>query len=280
MKLKLLSISFFTLLFVSCSSNDDTSNTPSDNGDSTPTTFMPMANGNYWTYDIENYQTNDPSNITPARDSLYISNDTVINSVTYKKLKAKNNVANGFFGSCLRNNGIKINGSKLVVSGTFNAPFPGLTNPISINLDQFIFFKENANQGDLLSSSSGSFTQNINGYDLNFEYTFKSVADGSIANFTSPNGDSYSNVKKSKIILNIKVTNTQTFGGIPVTITLLQPQDVIVSTQYYVGGKGMVYDDMLFSYTLSTLPTGLTLPIPQSMSLTQKEYLDTFLVNN
>lgn len=277
MKLKLLPIFLIATTLFSCSSSDDGGS--SDNGDSTPTNYMPLTINNYWTYDIQSYQTSDPTAVTPARDSLYISNDTIINTITYKKLKAKNNVANGFFGTCLRNNGIKINGSKLVVTGTFNAPFPGLTNPITINLDQFIFFKENAAQGEQLSSSSGSFTQNVSGYDLNFEYTFKSVADGSLATFTSPNGDSYTNVKKSKILLNLKVTNTQTLAGIPITVTILQPQDVIVSTQYYASGKGMVYDDMVFSYNLSSLPAGLTLPIPQSMSLTQREYLDTFVAN-
>jgi hypothetical protein len=278
MKLNLLSVFLFVFVLTSCSS-DDNGGGSTDNGDSIPTTYMPMVNGNYWTYDISNYQTSDPTTVTPARDSIYISNDTLINNVTHKKVKTLNDAANGFFASCLRNNGIKINGSSLVVSGSFNAPFPGLTTPLTINLNQFIFFKENAAQGTELSTSSGSFTQNVSGYDLLFEYTFKSTADGSIANFTSPNGDAYTNVKKSKITLNLKVTNTQTIAGIPITVTILQPQNVIVSTQYYVSNRGMVYDDMLFSYNLSTLPAGLSLPIPSSMSLTQKEYLDTFVVN-
>ena len=70
-----------SILFISCSSDD------SGTGSNFET---PLTIGNYWTYDVEGQ-----AGIT--RDSLYISNDTVIGSNTYKKFKTENNIIFGFW---------------------------------------------------------------------------------------------------------------------------------------------------------------------------------------
>jgi hypothetical protein len=265
MKTKLLLTSFFALiLFTSCSSSSD--NSGSDN--SPATTFLPLTNGNYWVYDVDNAG-------TINRDSLYISNDTVINTVTYKKMKTLT-TPTGFFSSTLRNNGVKIDGSKLEMTGNFSINF-GLTSPIELALTDFIFFKENAVTNDVLSTTSGTLSQTISGYPLTIDYTLKTVADGSLANFLS-DGTTYTDVKKTKVILNLKITTTQTISGITIPITVMNAQDVVTSTQYYSKNIGMVYANTLINYQLNSIP-GVTLPIPSSGTQTQEEYLSVYHLN-
>lgn len=265
MKTKLLLTSFFALiLFTSCSSSSD--NSGSDN--SPATTFLPLTNGNYWVYDVDNAG-------TINRDSLYISNDTVINTVTYKKMKTLT-TPTGFFSSTLRNNGVKIDGSKLEMTGNFSINF-GLTSPIELALTDFVFFKENAVTNDVLSTTSGTLSQTISGYPLTIDYTLKTVADGSLANFLS-DGTTYTDVKKTKVILNLKITTTQTISGITIPITVMNAQDVVTSTQYYSKNIGMVYANTLINYQLNSIP-GVTLPIPSSGTQTQEEFLSVYHLN-
>ena len=265
MKTNFILTSLFALiLFSSCSKNNDDSGV--DN--SPATTFLPLTNGNYWVYDVDNAG-------TLNRDSLYIANDTTINTVIYKKMKTLATPL-GFFSSTLRNNGVKIDASKLVMTGDFSLNF-GLTAPINLALTDFIFFKESAATNDILSTTSGTLNQTYSGYPLTIDYTMKTVADGSLATYLS-DGTTYTDVKKTKVILNLKITTTQTVSGITVPITIMAPQDVITSTQYYSKNIGMVYANTVINYQLNSVP-GLTLPIPSSGTQTQEEFLAVYHLN-
>ena len=264
-KILFIALSFALL---SCSSDDG-------NSSSTQTTdftdALPLNNGNYWTYDVVGTAT--------TRDSLYISGDTIIPPNTYKKFKNKNNVATGFYCTSVNNNGIRKDGGKLLLSGDFSLGM-GATLPVGLdlNLVDFIIFKEYATSGEVLNEKTGFFTQDFNGIPLNIEYKLKSVGGESFASYTSPNGDPYTNVKSTKIILNLKITSTQIFAGIPVTIIVLQPQDVITSTQYISKSIGVVYTKTLTTYNLDTAIAN-QFGIPASNSQTQEEFLDIFNVN-
>lgn len=266
MKNKLIvCIAVHLLFLVSCSTNSD-DNTNQNN--SLNTSFFPQNNGNWWAYKV---QTQLPSF---TRDSLYVKSDTLVGGITYKKMKTRF-APNGFFSSTLRNNAIRISGSSLKLSGSIEMS-AGLPSPIVFSVSDFTFFKENANQNDLLDATSGTFQQTIQGYPLTFNYTLSSYFDGSLTSFTTATNKSYVDLIKSKVILNLKITYT--LPGLGLTAVLLQPQDVIISTQYYAKNKGMVYANTDINYTLTTIP-GLTLALPANGSQNQKEFLDTFLSN-
>jgi hypothetical protein len=275
-KLTYLFLSLVTLTLASCSNSSETGLV--DDGSSIPTTFFPNHSGNYWTYDVI-------SNGTSTRDSLYISGDTLINSKTFKKLKTLI-TPNGFHSTIVRNNGVRIDGSSLKMSGVFSIPtFVG--NPYNINLDDYTIFKQNSSQGDLLSSLSGTFNQTIQGYPLTFDYTLKTVSDGDLATYSAnDNGviSNYTNLKKAKIILNLKITTVQsiTVGGVatPVTVTVMSDQDVITSNSYYVENKGVVYTNTVINYQLADLSQfNVTLPFPPSGTQTQEEFLHSSVTN-
>jgi hypothetical protein len=266
MKIKFLFASLFaTILLSSCSKNGD----DSSNSAGPATTFLPLSNGNYWVYDVH-------SQGTINRDSLYISNDTIINTVTYKKMKTLTTPV-GFFSTTLRNNGVKIDGTKLEMTGKFTVNL-GLTAPIELALTDFVFFKENAANNEVLSTTSGTMTQTIQNYPLTIDYTLKTVCDGSLATYLSSNGESYTDVKKTKVIMNMKITSSQTISGITIPITVMNAQDVVTSTQYYAKSIGMAYTNTVINYQLNTIP-GVTLPIPSSQTATQEEFLSSYHLN-
>jgi uncharacterized membrane protein len=264
MKYKLLIAVAFLSVLASCS-NDSNSNLD--------TNFMPLSNGNYWKYNVV-------SNAQTMRDSLYISNDTTINTKIYKKLKTRNNPA-GFFSNSLNKNGLRREGSSLFLSGSLALDF-GVGVPINLNVSEYVIFNEAATNNQQLSSVSGTINQNVGNYPLVIDYTLKSIAIESLPTYTS-NGRVYSDVKRVKTILNAKITTTTTVVilGVPTpfVVTILSPQDVVVSNQYYSKNIGMVYTNTLINYQLNSLPGGISLPIPSSGSQSQEEFLDVYNVS-
>lgn len=265
MKSKLLYLcALISCVLVSCSTNNEVTDT--DSG--IATSYFPLKNANWWTYKV---QTAAPGFL---RDSLYVKGDTIIAGITYKKMNTRF-TPNGFFSTTLKNNGIRIDGSSIKLAGSVSFT-AGLPSPIVFTVSDLAIFKENAVQDDLIGSTSGTFQQTIQGYPLTFTYILSTYFDGSLASFTTTTNKSYTDLKKMKVVLNLKITYV--VPGIGFTATVLQPQNVVVSTQYYAKTKGMVYANTDINYTLSSVP-GFTLPIPSSGSQNQKEYLDLFLIN-
>ncbi|UUC44988.1 hypothetical protein [Flavobacterium cerinum] len=260
MKLKHIPVLLGVIMISSCSSSSE--EVISDNNP-TNTDYLPLASHNYWTYTIDN-----------MRDSLYIPNDTLIAGTTHKKCKAKDFPV-GFFSNSLNKNGIRKSGDQILASGTFDfEAFSGL--PIAINLNNFIIFKESATSGQTMGNATGTIQQELNTFPLTIQYKITTVAGATLPSYTSPNGDSYTNVKAVNTIINLQVTTI--YFGIPFVI--LPTQDVIVSTQYFAKNIGVVHTNTNLHYQLSSgIPPEIPLPIPSSGNQTQQEYLDTYQIN-
>jgi len=263
MKTRFIYLFICGLVLASCSSSS------SEDDANAATTHFPLTNGNYWTYDVDAQ--------IDGRDSLYVKGDTTISSKTYKKMKTKQ-IAMGFFSNSLRNNGLRVNGSLVQLTGSISFDL-GLTTPLAFGVQDFTILKKNAAQNDVLSTVSGTFNQTVGTYPVTFEYTIKSIADGTMTSLTS-NGDTFTDIQKTKIIVSLKASTTSFFPGstIPLTAYILSQQDVITSTQYYAKNIGLVFADTNITYQLNSLPN-VVLPIPTSGNQNVKEYLDTYLAN-
>jgi hypothetical protein len=252
---------------VSCSSDDSGDN---NNNNNPSGSFIPTELGNYWVYDVQ-------STTLSGRDSLYVAGDTVINNNDYKKLKTKEPVAYGFFSNALNNNGIRHSNGKAYLSGTAGLSISEQL-PFNLDVSDFIVFDENASENQQLSLVEGTMNQEIEGYTVALNYKLTSKAKAPISNFTSGD-EQYSNVKPVEITLNLGIDITVTVPGIPfpVTFSLMTPQNVAVSTQYYAQGIGAVKSVTDISYTLTELPN-IELPIPSSGSEHQEEILVDYSV--
>lgn len=245
------------VFLVSCSS-DDNGTTP-DN-DNTEADFLPLKNGAFWTYDV--------SGDIPGRDSLYVANDTTINSTSYKKLKTKD-FAYGFFSGSLAENGVRKSGSKLLVSGSTGINLlEGF--PIDLDVNDFVIFKENATSSEQLDMISGVIDYEYENIPLVFTYNMKSIFQESLASYNVPNYGTYQDVKVIKVIVNLKVGGV--YSGLP--FTLMNEQNVLVSTQYYAKNIGMVYSNTTIEYQLNNHPLlANIITIPTASSQNIKEYL-------
>lgn len=257
----------FSIFLLSCSSDDTTEESTTPLPD---TNFsIPLTNGKYWTYDVIAQAGN-------SRDSLYISGDSLIGSTTYKRFETKDNIATGFYSSSLRNNGVRESDNKLLLTGDLSlASGQQLPIDLDVSLTDFIIFKKNAALDEILSTKTGTIQQTVQGYPLTINYTLKSKGGESISNFTSPNGDIFSNVRTSKILLNVSITMVQEFNGFPATITILSDQQILASTQYIANNIGVVHTNTVTSYSINQSIAD-QFGIPASETQTQQEFLDTY----
>jgi hypothetical protein len=266
MKIKfLLSLIVLTIL-LSCSTD-----TISDSN-SNQTNYFPLALRNYWKYRVLT------NNVTQT-DSLYVSNDTTINTKVYKKFKTRTTPI-GFFSNSMNKNAARIDGGRILLTGSIGFNF-GSALPLNLSINDYVIFQENASNNQDLGSVSGVINQTVQNYPLTINYTLKSTNIESLPTFSS-NGRIYTDVKKIKTVLNAKISTTLTAPGIPfpVVVSILDQQDVVTSYQYYSKTIGMVYTNTTISYRLNTLPGGISLPLPSTGSQTQEEFLQTYDVSN
>lgn len=261
MKNKLLLLAVGFAFLVSCSSSDESDNAAVE------ANFMPITTGNYWVYDVSG-----TDNLS-GRDSLYVANDTVINTNTYKKFKTLATPA-GFFSNTLRGNSVREVNGKLLLTGGAGVNV-GNALPVDLALTDFVVFDKNAATDQQLSSVSGTITQELQGFPLTINYTLKSTAGVDAPIYIAPDNTEYTNVKAVKTVLNLTITTT--FAGFPITI--LPSQDVVNSMQYYADGIGMVYANTNVTYQLADLSLlQIELPFPSSGSQNIQEILDNHFV--
>lgn len=267
MRLKHYLFALLTIGLISCSNDNDDS--PESINPNTINVTFPLANGNYWNYDVD-------TDGTTSRDSIYIDHDTIINSITYKKLETES-IPTGFYSSSLRNNALRFADNTLLLTGDLSF-LSGQAIPVGLDLSvtDFVILNNNASNGTLLSSKTGTISQTMSGFPVTMNYTLKTIAGNDYSSLTI-NGITYQNLKSTQIILTASVSVS--ISGISFPILTPSNQDVMVSEIIFADGIGAV---SIVSDVNATLdPTvATTLGFPQStISQHQEEMLDTYNVN-
>jgi hypothetical protein len=274
MKLKTLFVGIAVMSLLACSSDDnDGGNQPGNNE------FLPLSNNNFWVYEISS-----PQGI--QQDSVYVNGDIIINNQTFKKMNAREPFF-GFYAGAVHNNGIREDNGKLFMSGTFAGAGLGDFIDLNLELNNFVIFDENATANNQqLSVINGVLTEDFDGFPITVTYALKSFAQTQINNFEATNGQNYPVAKPVKIVLNIKVsTAIEVLPGFPpVNVNILNDQDLVVSTSYFVQNIGIVQTDTNYQFEinpqLANFPGFGDLPIPENGSSTLNEKLINFNVNN
>lgn len=248
-------------LIVGCSSENDKSES------SKPSPYLAQTIKNYWTYDVE---INDNSH----HDSIFVAKDTIIKKKTYGKIDTET-LPLGFYTNLLNKKGIKASDDKILLSGETNLSFISEL-PIVLDLNDFVIFKENTANNQILSSISGSFEKDFESYPLKFEYTLQSKALSDLQNQLI-NGTNYENVKRINITVKGKITTTIDVSGTIVPITIMKDQELINSTLHYVKGVGMVSAQTSMQYHLEDFSKyGINFPFPQSYEKSLEEFLNSY----
>ncbi|MDG1715474.1 hypothetical protein [Lacinutrix sp.] len=259
------------LFIVSCSEDNNDSNTNNNNnngGNIIEGNYFPSTVNNYWKYDVTSTDNTTNQNIV-SLDSLYV----VAETVTTAMLDVNDGLAaNGPIIGLLASGTLTKSDTTLAVDGALELPAE-ITDLIDfdIALNNFILYNIEANNNTQLASNSNSITQDFNGFPLTIAYQLKSTALGHSENLNL-NGTSFSNVVSSKMTLNLSVSTTITVAGISFPLSILNAQDILVSTNYYVEDIGLVQADSNTNYQISATAitaleaAGVNLPIPASGS--------------
>ena len=261
MKTNLLTLFIFFILLSSCSPSDDNNSSTQVND------YYPLTSGNFWIYEVSG------TDNLAGRDSLYVANDTVINTIAYKNLKTKA-APFGFFSNSAGGNSVRKNGDKLLLTGTTNFDL-GITFPLDLDFVDLVVFKESAASNEQLSSVSGTILQELEGIPLKFDYVLKTTALADMTTFTAPDQMVYNDLKLVKIAVSLTVS-AEIFPG--TFVPVLATQEVVNATVYFAKDIGVVYTDTVISYELGAEIAG-TLGIPQSFNQTSKEVLDIYQVD-
>jgi len=260
---KYFAVLMLAVLFASCTSDDDDTNAV--DLDVSTGNYLPLTDGNYWKYNVG-------GDLQTGSDSLYIQGDVALSGHTYKRFQT-DEPAIGFYSSALSNNGVRKEGDRLLLNGTAMMSFVS-DFPLTINLDDFVILNESEPNGAVLATVSGSIPYVFEGYTFNFNYTLTSSAMEHQSTFTTPDGEAYNDVKPVMLKLNVSVETVLTGGGFSIPVTIMAPQDVIVSTRYFAKDVGVVYSSTDIHYELEDFASnGVQLPMPQSFSAEQDEIL-------
>ena len=267
--MKKITFILLALLIISCSSSDD-----NNNEIIIPESFdyFPLNVGSSWTYD------NQDSEQENTRDSVFISEIEVINDINYYQFSALLPVS-GFMTTILSQSTLRTNNNALLLNGELGTPPVEGFPEISIPLIDLIIYDMDTNNGSLLSEFSGEILEVIEEIPIKIRYAITTVQ-GEI--FEEGFGDYIdSTVLSSKININLSIFAEFEILGTVLEIPILQPQDVIKTTNYFADGIGMIYSDTLVEYQLEDLSIlGIILPIPSEDSSNSSQNLDTYNLEN
>lgn len=278
-----------TAFLFSCSNddivtnNDTFTNNDNDSGDPAAAAegnYFPSSTANYWKYNVSTLDNTTNDNIA-SQDSLYVVTETPPTLM----LDVNDGLpANGPIIGLLSSGTLTKSNITLSLDGILELPAQ-LSDLVDfdIALNNFVLYNTEANINTQLASNTNTLTQDFNGFPLTIAYQLTSTALG-FSESLMLNGTTYSNVVTSKLSLNLSVSTTINIAGIDFPLAILEPNDVLVSTNYYVEGIGLVRANSGTSYQISAAAItalenfGVVLPIPPSGSTTIDQIIDVFSV--
>ena len=276
MKLTSKHINYLFLILItgtllSCSSDDDETGTSGSTA-----VYFPLTLTNDWTYDVTTDDNTNPT--TSTTDVITVDETTVINTKEYYGMSSSVG-SSGTMTQLFDQNYFRSEAGVFYTDGNFTLPLSNFGGTdIVITLNEAKLIDDSKANGTVLEQQSGTTTQNIGGYDLNVEYTFKTVQRETLNNHTVETVV-YNDIVKSDIILSVKVSTTVDIG-VPINITLLDTQDVLTITNFYANGIGLIDSTSLFTYQLedlSALP--ITIPIPETATITTTQRISSYTLN-
>lgn len=276
---KIILLSFLAVFALSCS-GEGVQNPGNTNETATDGNYFPSTENDFWNYEVSNTDNTTSETIT-SNDSLYVVSETANTfMLDVNEGMPANGTMNGFLSSGI----LTRTNTALILNGTLELPeeIASLFN-FDITLNDFILFDASAGTNTELSANTNTISQDFNGLPITITYVLSTKALGNSENITL-NDTLYNKVTASQLTLNISVSTIVSFGGFPITVAILDPQDILVSTNYFADTIGLVQATSQSNYQISDTAiaaleaAGQTLAIPTSGSSTNIQNLNTFFV--
>lgn len=275
-----------SLILASCSSSD---NNDSSNDEPLVGNYFPSVDTNIWTYDVDNTSTTNPDlNFTDAPDFVTVetsSGDTFTLEVN------NGGIPNGIMNGFLSNGTLLRSDSALSFTGNLELPgeFENFTSE-TIMLQNFELYNLNAANNGQLDEVTDIIVEDLdlNGtiVPLTVEYMISSQKISQM-NSMSVNGQSYSNITRSRLTLNMNIfASIDLLGGNnPTNYSIINDQDVLVIDNYFAENFGLIKSEAVYSYELEQQFIDLLelipndLDVPESMNVVNVQDLDDAQIN-
>lgn len=255
-----------------------TDNTDSDDGSTPETSYLALVIDNTWTYNVTtDDNTNPPTNST---DEIIVDETTTLNTKDYYGMSSSNG-STGTMTQLFDANYFRVENGISYMQGEFILPLSNLGGTdITIALDDAKLIDESQPSGTTLTSITDNSSQNIGGFNLDINYTLKTIQRETLTSHTV-GATTYNDIIKSDIILTVKVTtDVEVIPGFPpVTITLLNTQDLLTLNNFYANRVGLIDSDSVFTYTLEDLSAfPATIPFPETATINTTQEITSYIV--
>ena len=242
-KLKYFYVVFAISFLISCSSDDMGSS--QNNND-----YFPLVIDNSWDYKSvtsngEESQNND--------QTMTITNEEMVNDTLFFDATSDENNTNLTTTGILSSGRLFKEAGKFQIKGQFSELVNGLPAGISlpINASVIPIYDKNASSTAELFAETGSFLQDFNGLDLTVDFTLSSQNIGT-ANTMDVNGTTYDDILSSSVTLTMQINAAP--SDLPVTITVLDQQEVLTATHHFANEEGMIKSEITTSFDFEELP--------------------------
>jgi hypothetical protein len=283
---------FLILCFVLVLSCNDEAYDNDSTGDSSPalgvSDYSPSGNNAYWIYDVAVSSAVVTEMNFAATDSVYVSS---INQNSFLLEANDDGIANGSMNIVLTNGSLSKTSTTLVFDGGIDLPDNlsdlGFTQDLSI--EGMTLLDLDASNNQELYNEERNFSENIDLDGLAVPINISSRISTTKINFhenKALNGTNYTNVFEGEFSLNIEILGTFSVAGISQTIPILDEQDVLKTSYYYVENIGLVRAETVQGISLSAQLTtllslsGVDLDIPTNVSIENIEELVDFALSD
>ncbi|AXO79023.1 hypothetical protein DZC78_01045 [Olleya aquimaris] len=271
---QLITLLFLSLVIFNCS-DDDSDNT--DNNEVAFTgNFFPLHLDNSWTYLVTdlNNNTNETSVNT---DLLMVESES---NTGYNLTVNQGDLANGIMSGILTSGELSLTETTLTSNGSIQLPIEGFD--FEIEIDIALLYNTSAENETELSSQSGTFTQDIEGYPVTINYTLSSQQLQNLESYVVNTID-YQTVTSAKIALNLSASITITQFGISQSLPIVDSQEVLSIVSHYAKDIGLIQAEANISFSLNATilallqQSGMDLStLPTSLSATNTQILTDF----
>jgi hypothetical protein len=232
----------FACLFISCSSDDSTATPQNEEVLETDVLlpdYFPVSTDNYWSYRVVGGGLN-------SIDSLYVNS---INGDSFTLDVTSADVQSGFMNTILTDGVLTKQGTALTLDSSIDFNL-GLLNNDVINFEGLVLFDTARPIGDVLTTITGSYQDDLFGNPLTVNYTLSSTHIGELDSLTFDQIP-YPIVEVVDIILEISVSIEVEVDGVPTTALLLEPQNILKIQTYYSADIGLVKSGTIYGYSLN-----------------------------
>jgi hypothetical protein len=230
--------------------------------------YFPLEVGNSWTYDNE---LNQNSETIQGTETLTVQ-DLIQNRYSFTQTVA--NLA-GFYTSILASGEVykENRNQQITYDGQLTIPLENELPALEFPLEDVVLYDANLSQGNIMSTSSGEFEQNINGFPVNFIFEINSIHNGFSAQEVI-NNTTYEDVFVSEIQVFLSASVFLVITDVPI----LQEQKVTTITNYYARDVGLIASEVSTAIIFEDIPPQLNVEVPD-VDFTSSQQLQSYLPN-